>query len=95
VALASPALHVYRVAQRVIKGGHDIPPDTAIRRYWQSLENLPAAAKLANRVAILDNSDVEKRTVFRSQGGLILELDPHPPAWFQTLLPAVKAALGA
>lgn len=29
-----------RVAERVAKGGHNIPNDTIIRRYWEGLDNL-------------------------------------------------------
>jgi predicted ABC-type ATPase len=93
VALATPKLHINRVAQRVRNGGHHIPPETVIRRYWQSLKNLPAAISLVDYVKIFDNSEQTIRILFRSEGRLVLQLDPSPPAWFQTLLPAIHAAL--
>lgn len=40
VTLPSPDLAVHRVAQRVLRGGHDIPEPVIRRRYWRSLVNL-------------------------------------------------------
>ena len=38
--LKSPQQAIERVAERVAKGGHNIPNDTIIRRYWEGLNNL-------------------------------------------------------
>ncbi len=38
--LKSPQQAIERVAERVAKGGHKIPNDTIIRRYWEGLDNL-------------------------------------------------------
>ena len=38
--LKNPELAVKRVAIRVASGGHDIPENTIVRRYWQGMENL-------------------------------------------------------
>lgn len=38
--LKSPELAVKRVAIRVASGGHNIPENTIVRRYWQGLQNL-------------------------------------------------------
>ena len=38
--LKSPQQAIERVAERVAKGGHDIPKDIIIRRYWEGLDNL-------------------------------------------------------
>lgn len=37
--LASPEMAIERVARRVREGGHNIPTETIIRRYWSGLEN--------------------------------------------------------
>jgi predicted ABC-type ATPase len=95
VALASPELHIMRVRQRVLKGGHDIPPATIARRYAQSLENLPKVVGFCNKINILDNSGAERRFLLRAENGVVLTLDPNPPAWFAALLPAIHAVLGA
>lgn len=38
--LRSPDLAVRRVAIRVASGGHDVPKETIIRRYWHGISNL-------------------------------------------------------
>ena len=38
--LKSPQQAIERVAERVAKGGHDIPKDMIVRRYWEGLDNL-------------------------------------------------------
>lgn len=37
--LASPEMAIERVAKRVKEGGHNIPIDTIVRRYWLGLDN--------------------------------------------------------
>ena len=37
--LASPEMAIERVAKRVKEGGHNIPTETIIRRYWLGLQN--------------------------------------------------------
>lgn len=56
IRLASIALALERVAARVARGGHDVPPQDVVRRFSRSLENLPKAVSLADKVTILDNS---------------------------------------
>ena len=38
--LKSPQQAIERVAERVAKGGHDIPKDIIVRRYWEGMDNL-------------------------------------------------------
>ena len=56
IRLASVALALERVAARVARGGHNVPPQDVMRRFSRSLENLPKAVSLADKVTILDNS---------------------------------------
>lgn len=56
IRLASVALALERVAARVARGGHNVPPHDVVRRFSRSLENLPKAVSLADKVTILDNS---------------------------------------
>lgn len=56
IQLASPELALKRIAARVARGGHDVPVNDVIRRFKRSLDNLPKAIELADRVKILENS---------------------------------------
>ncbi len=60
-----------RVAERVGKGGHDVPADALERRYERSLLNLEEAAGLADRVIVFDNSGDRHRLVLVDEGGVV------------------------
>jgi predicted ABC-type ATPase len=93
VALQSAKLHIERVRQRVRKGGHHIPPETIIRRYENSLDNLPKALEITGNATVIDNSAREKRFLLRAERGVILDLAPSPPRWFQSRWPEIQRAL--
>jgi predicted ABC-type ATPase len=56
VALNSADLNVERVAERVARGGHNIPEDIIRRRYETAIRSLPEAISLADGTIIFDNS---------------------------------------
>ncbi len=45
------------MSERVLKGGHDVDPATAVRRYHRSHEQLRWFAPRADFLMIFDNSD--------------------------------------
>ena len=56
VGLASPEMHMERVAARVAKGGHDIPEE-AIRRRWKTaIQNMMSLIPRCAEVRVIDNS---------------------------------------
>lgn len=58
--LSKPEEAVKRVAQRVKQGGHDVPKDSIIRRYYAGIRNLILHyLPLADEALILDNSSSE------------------------------------
>lgn len=56
IGTSSPDINVARVANRVRKGGHDVPEADIRRRYQRSLRNLPIALARADYALLLDNS---------------------------------------
>ncbi len=54
IALSSPELAISRVAERVVQGGHNIPPEVIRRRYAAGLKNLPKYQKTVNSWILLD-----------------------------------------
>ena len=56
IATQSPAINAFRVAQRVMKGGHDVPINKIISRYTKSIRNLAAIISWVDRAYIYDNS---------------------------------------
>jgi predicted ABC-type ATPase len=64
--LPSPEVALERVARRVLEGGHDIPREVVIRRYWKGIENFRSFyLALAHTAAVYDNSDSGPRIVAR------------------------------
>lgn len=59
VLLDSPELNVERVQARVASGGHNVPTDKIVARYWRSLEQLPWFLEHADVAEIYDNSGAE------------------------------------
>jgi predicted ABC-type ATPase len=56
--LPTPKAALDRVARRVRAGGHAIPPDVVVRRYWNGLNNMRNFyLPLADIAAIYDNGD--------------------------------------
>lgn len=60
ICTASPDINTYRVEQRVKLGGHDVPRDKIIDRYYRSLSLLPAIIPHCYRVYFFDNSTSER-----------------------------------
>lgn len=56
VCTSDPEINVGRVENRVSSGGHDVPHERIVARYWRTLELLPYAALTARRMVLFDNS---------------------------------------
>lgn len=48
---------IYRIANRVRKGGHDIPPDDVIRRFENRFASLERIVPLCDKVIFYDNEN--------------------------------------
>lgn len=87
VATEDPAINVSRVENRVKAGGHPVPSDKIVSRYYRSLENLPDAVLYANRAYIFDNSSHEKVWIAEITDSEEFELKTDQmPYWFKTAL---------
>ena len=58
VGLDSVDLNIQRVANRVAKGGHNIPTEAIIKRYNSSRENLIQCINLLDKLEIYDNTHI-------------------------------------
>jgi predicted ABC-type ATPase len=56
VCTSNPEINIRRVENRVRRGGHDVPHERIVSRYWRTLELLPHAALVARRTVLFDNS---------------------------------------
>jgi predicted ABC-type ATPase len=87
VATEDPAINVSRVENRVKAGGHPVPSDKVVSRYYRSLAHLADAVLYSNRAYIFDNSSHEKVWVAEITDGEDMELKTDMmPYWFKTAL---------
>jgi predicted ABC-type ATPase len=86
VWLRSVDLAIERVAERVRRGGHAIPPQEIRRRYQRGIDNLfELYIPLADSWAVYDNSDQNKSSLVATGGAKSLRRTPRPDLW-QVLL---------
>ncbi len=85
VATEDPIINISRVSQRVRMGGHPVPEDKIISRYYRSLDLLISAIKHTNRTYIFDNSGINHTFLAEITDGKMVETKVEPlPMWFQT-----------
>lgn len=60
VITKDPSINVARVAKRVLKGGHDVPKDKIISRYYKTLSLMPDVIDVSDICYIYDNSAQDK-----------------------------------
>lgn len=90
ISTDSPTINASRIADRVMKGGHDVPITKIISRYFKSIENCKSVSSIVDRLYIYDNSiDGEDAKIqFRlSDGKLEKVYVKDIPQWAQILLP--------
>jgi predicted ABC-type ATPase len=87
VGLASPALSVARVMQRVARGGHDVPDAKLHARFPRVLRNLRAAIPLVDEAFVFDNSSADEpyRPVAVYANGALVSRHGPPPPWARGL----------
>ena len=87
VSTQDPKINWERVQSRVRQGGHGVPKEKVISRYYNSLENLYPAIKIADRVYFFDNSESGKTSYLNfaecRDGKIIIEDGfDELPEWF-------------
>jgi predicted ABC-type ATPase len=86
VWLRSVDLAIERVAERVRRGGHAIPPQEIRRRYQRGIDNLfELYIPLADAWAVYDNSDQNQPALVSTGGAKSASRTPRPDLW-QVLL---------
>ena len=89
ISTANPTVNASRIANRVMKGGHDVPIKKIISRYYKSIRNCKTIALIIDRLYVYDNSidDADARPLFRLTNGQIAkQYTTDIPEWAQTLL---------
>jgi predicted ABC-type ATPase len=88
VATDDPDINISRVRSRVKLGGHGVPEDRIVKRYYRSLDLLMEAIRVSNRAYVFDNSsdnkDRKHTWLAEITDGKELDLkSDQMPAWFK------------
>ena len=89
IATEDPEINISRVRNRVKLGGHDVPENRIVARYYRSLDLLMEAIKHTNRAYLFDNSGESKDKTWLAEitNGKTLEMKTdQAPAWFKHYL---------
>jgi len=87
IATQDPILNISRVNNRVKLGGHSVPKDKIVSRYYRSLELLSEAVKYSSRAYIFDNSSQEKLWIAQINNGKEFEFKSEViPEWVDKYL---------
>lgn len=65
VLTGDPDINVMRVATRVAMGGHDVPEDKIVSRYYNSLGLLKELIKVVDICHVYDNSTKEIKRIYK------------------------------
>lgn len=84
VGLDTAEESVRRIANRVTRGGHDIPEQDVQRRFAKRFSDLAKLLPLCDEVTFYDNDNGFRMVAFYRSGELSLSAGT-PPAWFLAL----------
>lgn len=87
IHLGNTSLNQSRIAQRIVDGGHFVPPEKVETRISRMLENIKKAIPLCDSVYIMDNSRLDKpfKKVVEIHNGKIIK-DSILPSWCEYVL---------
>lgn len=90
IATEHPSINASRIAKRVMDGGHDVPIQKIISRYYKSIANCRTISHVVDRLYVYDNSidDTNARPLFRLSNGILAkQYTSEIPDWAKNLLP--------
>ena len=90
ISTSHPSINASRIANRVMKGGHDVPITKIISRYYKSITKCKLVSSIVDRLYVYDNStDGQDATLlFRLVDGKLKKMYvQNVPEWAQVLLP--------
>jgi len=93
VCTESPKINASRIANRVMDGGHPVPIDKIISRYYRSISNAIKAIPLTDRAYFYDNSIENKQAElqFRTTGKVFQKKYQRPfPFWVKPIIETLE-----
>ena len=86
ICTVDPEININRVKQRVSLGGHNVPHEKIVSRYYDSLLLLKKIIPLCHRVYFFDNSSESREQAIKpiaeiDPSGKLILLSPNQPWW--------------
>ena len=82
IGVSDSMVLIDRIRCRVSAGGHDIPKDTVIRRFYKSINNLIKAIPLFDKVIVYDNTENKYKKIISFQNSEVQDFT-FCPTWFE------------
>jgi predicted ABC-type ATPase len=94
VGTSDPAINAARIARRFMQGGHEVPIGKIVSRYYKSIANCVALAKVVDRLYVYDNSidGVSPQLCFRASVGAISKVYFDTPSWARAVRNSVSGS---
>ena len=90
ISTKHPSINAARITNRVMEGGHSVPIDKIITRYYKSILNCETIADKVDRLYLYDNSIDGRiaRPLFRLTNGVLCKMYvSEVPEWARHILP--------
>jgi predicted ABC-type ATPase len=87
ISTSDPLINTQRIKNRVETGGHDVPNEKIIDRYYRTMNNLFTAFKLSDRAYLFDNASEKSNNTFnffveKNENNIYLANSKFVPQWF-------------
>lgn len=89
ISTKHPSINASRIANRVMKGGHDVPITKIISRYYKSIENCKMVSPIVDRLYVYDNSvdGEDAKLLFRLVDGNVVKIyTDEIPEWAKLIV---------
>lgn len=88
VCTNDPGINVTRVGRRVLEGGHSVPIDKIISRYYKSIANCVTVAPFVDRLYFYDNSveNEQARLLFKVKRSVVVKVYENLEPWAQEIV---------
>jgi predicted ABC-type ATPase len=85
IGTSDPRINAARVAGRVMAGGHTVPIEKIVTRYYKSMANVALAIESADRTYLYDNSadGIDARLCMRLQTATVRKAYGALPLWVE------------
>lgn len=91
VCTSEPSINITRVGRRVLEGGHEVPMNKIISRYYKSIANCVTVAPLVDRLYFYDNSaeNEDAKLLFKVKEGAIAKVYEDLEPWAEDIVEAI------